>query len=207
MATVAKKTTSKLKPAKVSGRKTIKAARVKTPKILGKKLHFSVMLTGVLSLVFGLWAVIWPDLTLTMLVTIFGIFIIVAGLIWAYGAISHRNTNRIWWLSLVIAVAMVAAGIYLLVKPETTITIFAVLFAIFLFIQALFDLIMASYAKKKPERIVWLVIALISVIFGVILINFPVQMSLVFVWLLGVYALVHGFITLVFAARLNRQLQ
>ena len=47
---------------------------------------WSLMIRGVVALIFGLLALLWPDKTLEFLITLLGIFVLVVGIVATIGA-------------------------------------------------------------------------------------------------------------------------
>ena len=55
-------------------------------------------LRGVAALLFGLAAFIWPEITLTALVLLYGAYALVDGLFSVVAAIAGRTAVRRWWV-------------------------------------------------------------------------------------------------------------
>ena len=170
-------------------------------KNITKTVWSFVFLTGILGILFGLFAVFWTGLTLATLVLAFGIFVIAIGVIWLALSLTSVNTNKVWWLSSLFAVFLIAAGIYLLMNPSTTMAIFVVLAAIAIFVQSLGDLVNASYSDSKGEKTIWIIAGLIGVVLGFVLIFYPTGVTLAFVWILGLYSLIRGIAAVVYSVQ------
>ena len=171
---------------------------------VAKSAWWSIMLAGLLSVLLGLFAVFWPGLTVSILVHVFSIFFIIFGAIWMIASFASMKADRIWWLSLLFAVICMAIGIYLFANPSTTISIFVVLIVIAIFVQALVDLVSASYSDQKEDKVLWTIVGLLGIVFGLAIIFYPTNITLAFVWVLGLYAFVHGIVTIVYAFRAKR---
>ena len=170
-------------------------------KNIAKSVWWFVILTGVLGILFGLFAVFWPGLTLATLVLAFGVFVVAIGAIWLILSFTSIKTNRVWWLSSLFAVFLIVAGIYLIMNPSTTVAIFAVLAAIAIFVQSLGDLVNASYSDSKGEKTIWIIAGLVGVVLGFVLIFYPTGVTLAFVWILGLYALIRGIFAIIYAVQ------
>ena len=59
-----------------------------------------VVLRGVLAIIFGVLAFIWPDITIGALVLLFGIYALVDGISALASGIANRTDNRRWWVLL-----------------------------------------------------------------------------------------------------------
>ena len=169
-----------------------KAVRRSTKtKRITKKIWWSMVLGGIASIIFGLIAMFWPGMTLSVLIWMFGIFVIAMGVVWAFQGFTHINKDPLWWLAGLFGVLAIAVGIYLIGNSTIAIKLFAVLLTIYIFAQSLLDLIAASYSERN-DKWIWIMIGILGVILGLVIIFNPTSASLAFVWVLGLYALIHG---------------
>ena len=97
--------------------------------VLTKELWWFIVLSGAASVVFGAVALFWPKLTLVTLVFLFAVFVLVAGLVELFSALKNIKGNRLWWLSLLLAVVNIAIGVYLVRNPLVTAVVFVMLLA------------------------------------------------------------------------------
>jgi len=160
-------------------------------KRMTKKIWWSLVLGGSASIVFGLFAMFWPDKTLSVLTWVFGIFVIAMGALWAYQGLTHMKTDRLWWLSALFGALAVSVGIYSIASPTIVITLFTVLLTIYIFAQSLLDLVIASYSERS-DKWIWVMIGALGIVLGLVIIFNPLSASMAFVWVLGLYALIHG---------------
>lgn len=164
-------------------------------KELTKKLWWLLVSSAVVSIIFGLIAIFSPEWTLAALVVTVGFFALLISVFWLIEGLTHIKTDPLWWLGMLFGALGVGLSIFLLGSPEMTITVFMILFAVYIFAQALLDFVIASYTSSGGEKAVWILTGALGVIFGIVLVLNPLDMSLAMVWVLGVYALIHGLIT------------
>src|SRR5262249_17648393 len=74
-------------------------------------------LAGVVSILFGLAAIFWPGLTLSVLVLLFGVFAIVDGIVSIINVFISIGAKRTWWPSLILGIIGLAAGFFILAYP------------------------------------------------------------------------------------------
>ena len=77
-------------------------------------------LQGIVALLFGLLAVVWPGLTLLWLVAMFAAYAIISGAVALYGAVKNRAMDKGWWLILFLGLVSVAAGVLAIFYPGLT---------------------------------------------------------------------------------------
>lgn len=176
-------------------------------KKLTKELWWLVLLTGVASTLFGLVALFWPGLTLATLVYTFAIFVVVGGVVALFEALSNISKDRLWWLALLLALVNLGIGVYLLRHPLVAATFFVVLLSIVVFMQAIFDLVVASYAEKSEGKWLWVLTGIFGLVAGVVILVYPVAASLAFIWVLGLYSVVHGVVAVAYSLQVRKDMK
>lgn len=160
-----------------------------------------VLVTGIVSTLFGLVALFWPKLTLATLVYMYAIFVVLIGAFSLFQSLASIKKDPLWWLMTLFAVFNIIIGVFLLRNPLVAATIFVVLLAIFIFVQSIMDLVIASYAGKGDNRWIWVMTGIFGIVMGFVMLFYPLAASVAFVWVLGVYTLVHGVVAIAFAVQ------
>jgi uncharacterized membrane protein HdeD (DUF308 family) len=167
----------------------------------GDPLWWVLLVTGSLWSIFGLIVFQFDYTTVSALSILLGTVCVAAGLFEVVAA----ATSHGWWraIHVVLAVVFVAIGIAAFAHPENTFKALAAIFAFYLLLRGIFDIIVALLVR--PAELWW-----IGLISGVILIalafwaagDFGHQAFLLVVWV-GASALVHGIAEIVMAFRLR----
>ena len=176
-------------------------------KKLTKEIWWMILLTGISGTIFGLIALFWPAMTLVTLVYIVAVVVVVGGAVMLFEAISSINKDRLWWLALALALLNIGVGVYLLRNPLVAAAVFVVILAIVILGRSIFDLVVASYMDKKEGRWLWILTGVLGIIAAVAIVFYPVQSSLAFTWVLGMYALIHGVTTVGFAVQIRKDIK
>lgn len=176
-------------------------------KKLTKEMWWLILLTGIVGAVFGAVALFWPKLTLVTLVYMVAIFAVAGGAIGLFEAISKIHKDRLWWLTLLFALLNIAIGVYLVRNPMIAASLFVVLLALVILARATFDLVVASYMPKAEGRWIWILAGILGLIAAFAIVFYPVGASLAFVWVLGLYALIHGVMTVGFAIQIRQDIK
>lgn len=172
-------------------------------KKLSKQIWWLVVLSGIAGILFGLVALFWPGLTLATLVYMFAIFTVVGGAVGLFEALSSIKKDRLWWLALIFALVNIGIGVFLLRNPLVAAALFVILLVIVIVAQAIFDLVMASYAEKGEGKWLWIVTGVFGLIAAVVILFYPLAASLAFVWVMGLYSLIHGIVAVAFAIQVR----
>ena len=163
-----------------------------------------MLLRGLVAIGFGIFVFAKPQISLLVLVYLFGLYVFVEGILGVSVAIQARNELNSWGVLLLWGLLGVAVGILAFVKPD--ITALALLFTIALWAIATGVLeIAAAIRLREVIKDEWLLIlaGLVSVAFGVILIARPEPGALAVLWLIGGYAIVFGVLVVIFAFKIR----
>ncbi|MBE0480584.1 MAG: HdeD family acid-resistance protein [Dehalococcoidia bacterium] len=151
---------------------------------------------------FGIIALVWPGITLGVLIALFGALLILDGIIASIFALSNRERN--WGWTLFGGLVAIALGIAILAWPE--LTALAILFLIGAWALVLGILItIMSIARWGEIRNAWLLLltGILSIIVGIALLAAPVEGALAIIWLIGAWAIAIGILMFVLAFRVR----
>jgi uncharacterized membrane protein HdeD (DUF308 family) len=161
---------------------------------------WALALRGLLAVLFGLAAFLWPGISLVALVTLFGAYALVDGI---FAIVSAFRTSE-WWPLLLEGIAGIAAGVITFLWPGITAFALVYLIAAWAIVTGIFEIIAAVRLRKAIEN-EWLLGlgGLASVALGVIMIAAPGAGALGLVWAIGAYALVFGVTLIALGFRLR----
>ena len=163
------------------------------------------VLRGLVAVVFGAVALLLPDLTIGVVIGIFGAFTIVFGVVAVVSALIARRSRSGWVGDLVEGVVAIAVGAFVLAWPELTAS--GVLIAIGLFALAVgvVELVTALALRRVLRRIWPLMLAgLVSGVFGIVLLGASSEGAVTLAWLVGLYAIAFGVSLIAFGLSLRR---
>jgi uncharacterized membrane protein HdeD (DUF308 family) len=167
-----------------------------------------IVLRGVLAILFGLSAFLWPGLTLLVLITMFGVYAIVDGVVALVSGVKQVKNSPRWWVFLLEGLVSIGAGVAALIWPGLATAVLLGLIAGWAIITGVFEIIAAVRLRREINN-EWLLMlgGLLSILFGVALIMWPTAGGLTLVWIMGSYALVFGVLLIALGFRLrNREL-
>lgn len=76
-----------------------------------------LILRGLFAVILGLMALVWPDLTVFVLVTIMGAFLLLDGLIEIWVGFLGRGQHAEWWTDALLGIFAALAGVAILAWP------------------------------------------------------------------------------------------
>lgn len=147
---------------------------------------------GIAAVLFGVITLVWPKLSLTVLVLIFGVFAVISG-ITAMAASLRNREEQGWGLLLFEGILGIMAGVIALVWPGITALAFLYLLAAWAIITGVMELVAPlSFPMRGGRAALTALAGILSIVFGIIIAAQPAAGLLAVVWLIGVYAIVFG---------------
>lgn len=163
-----------------------------------------VLLRGICAILFGVLAFMWPGISLLTLVLLYGAYALADGVFALGAALTGRGGSvPTWWLVL-IGLLGIAAGVGTFFWPG--ITALALLFVIawWSIVRGIVEIAGAIRLRKVIDN-EWLLAfgGALSIAFGVLLLRNPGEGVLAIVWIIAMWAVVFGAVTVGLAFRLR----
>lgn len=173
--------------------------------VLFTKRWWVFLLRGLAAIIFGLLALIWPRLTLLTLITLFGIFALVDGLLALVAGIVSIGRNKRWWSMLLSGVLGIAIGVLTFIWPQITGVVLLYFIAAWAMVIGIMDILIAIQLRQEIEG-EWIMIldGIFSILVGLLFFIFPQTSAMALVWLIGLFVIAVGIILLILALRLRK---
>lgn len=163
-----------------------------------------VALRGAAAVVFGILAFIWPGLTLSALVILFGVYVLIDGIANLVAGFSDRKANGRWWVTALEGVVGILAGILTFLYPGLTAVLLLYFIAAWAILTGVLEMVAAFRLREEIEGEWALGLSgLISIFLGVGLVIFPTAGALAVVWMIGIYAILFGGLLVYLAFKLR----
>lgn len=163
-----------------------------------------MVLRGLAAIGFGILIFAKPNISLQVLVYLFGAYVLVEGIVGVALAIQGRNTIDSWGALLLWGLIGIAVGILAFVKPDATALALLFYIALWAILTGVLEIVVAIRLREVISNEWLLLIAgLLSIAFGVLLIAKPDAGALAVLSLIGAYAIVFGVLLLIFAFKVR----
>ena len=150
-------------------------------------------LRGALAVLFGIAAVFWPGITLVTLLYLFSAYILVSGIVDIVHGVSGIGKRASWFLTLILGLAEMGVGVYLLRHPHVVFATLILLIGFTLIVRGVFEGVAAfSDSTTNTNRVLMIIASIVAILAGIVLLFQPASAGVAFVWILGLYALVTG---------------
>jgi uncharacterized membrane protein HdeD (DUF308 family) len=165
---------------------------------------WALALRGVIAILFGLAALLRPDIALEALILLFGAYALVDGVFAIVGVFGGTRGGTPRWLLLLEGVVSILAGIIAFIFPGLTAIALLYLVAAWAVVTGLAE-IATAIRLRQEIRGEWALIlgGILSVLFGLLLAVLPGVGILSLIWLIGAYAVAFGVLLLVTAFRVR----
>lgn len=165
----------------------------------------AVALRGILTILFGILVLVWPEISLVLLIAFFGVFALIGGILALFAAFRGRQADEGWAIFLALeGLVGIAAGVIAFLWPRITAVALVYLIAFWAIARGIFEIISAVQLRREIEN-EWLLglASLLSIGFGVLLAIWPGPGLLAILWIIGIYAIVLGVLQVFLAFRLR----
>jgi uncharacterized membrane protein HdeD (DUF308 family) len=166
---------------------------------------WTLALRGVIAMLFAVGAFVWPLATALAFVILLAAFAFVEGIFAFIGAFSWGLTGSQRLLLIVLGLLGLAVGVAAVMYPGITATVIVALVAWWAIVSGVIQFVVAIELRKVIKND-WLLIvgALLSILFGVLLLWRPLAGIITLSWLFGFYALLYGIVMLSLGLRAKK---
>lgn len=163
-----------------------------------------VLLRGILAILFGLLAFIWPGITWLTLIIMFGLYAIVDGVIAVGTGLSRTKESSRWWMFLVEGLISIAAGFSALVWPGLATLVLVYIIASWAVFTGILEIVAAIRLRHEIDNEWMLALGgVVSIALGLLLFFQPAAGGLAIIWTIAAYAVIFGVLLVILSFRLR----
>ena len=165
---------------------------------------WAVVLRGIVAIIFGILALIFPGHVLVALVLIFGIYAILDGIFNIVAAIRAAEHQARWFTLLIEGIVSILAGIIAFFFTGLAALALLYLIGAWAVVTGVVEIASAIRLRREITN-EWLLIlsGALSIIFGIVMFIFTGAAALALVWVIGVYAILFGAMLIGLGVRLR----
>lgn len=162
------------------------------------------ILRGVIAILFGLFALAYPRITILVLAIGFGIFTLIGGVFLITASLQRRKQNRYWGYWLLEGIIDALIGLVILLNPKISVAVLLVIMGLWAvaggFILMWLSFKMRNQQSQKSPGVLF--VSIIFLLFGAVLFLNPFGSALSFTMITGIFALIYGVVSLINAGKL-----
>jgi uncharacterized membrane protein HdeD (DUF308 family) len=158
---------------------------------------------GIIAILFGIMAMVWPGITAVALAVLWGCWALVDGVVNLVAGFQKGAAGKAW--KIFFGVISILAGLVAIVHPFDAALVLTWILGIWFIVAAIFQGVGAFSSTRTQPRWMLLVSAVLSLLIGILFVARPGTGVLSIVLWLGIVAIIWG-IFLIFAAFAARRL-
>jgi uncharacterized membrane protein HdeD (DUF308 family) len=154
---------------------------------------WSLVIRGLVGVLFGIITFAWPGITFAALVIVFGAYALLDGVFSLVGAVKAAQAHERWGALVFLGVTGIGAGVVTVLWPAITAFVLVCLIAAWAIVTGVFEIAAAVQLRRYIEGEWLLALAgIASLVFGILIMIAPLAGALVIAVWVGAYALVSG---------------
>ncbi len=164
-----------------------------------------LLIRGLIAILFGILAMVWPGLTLIALVLLYGAYALADGLVALFAAIKGGNVAPRWWLVLA-GLSGILFGALTLLWPQITGLVLLWFIAGWSIVVGIMQIAGAIRLRREISN-EWMLIAggILAVLFGLVLFLRPGPGALGVAFAIGAFAIAYGILFVSFSLKLRKE--
>ena len=159
---------------------------------------------GIAAILFAVAAIMWPQISLAVLVVLFGVYALVDGILALAGALSPLAGSR-WWALLIEGILGLVVAFYVFTQPALSDVAFVYAVALWSIFTGTLEIVAGIQLRDVIDNEwLYIVAGIVSIAFGVLVVRNPQAGAVGVVWLFAGYAFLFGVLELALGYRLQR---
>lgn len=169
-----------------------------------KQYRTTLLINGIIALLFGALSLFLPVTTIKTVVKYFGILLFLGGATGIYFSVQHMKNDKPYLQSLIVSIVSLVMGVVLFFNTRQSLIIFATIIGIWALVIGAVQLFIAlKLLQKGNYRKTLIINSIITLVFGLLLFLNPFGSVLFLVYVVGAFAVVIGGILLFFSFSLK----
>jgi uncharacterized membrane protein HdeD (DUF308 family) len=165
---------------------------------------WAFVVRGIVAILFGILAYVWPGITLTTLIILFGAFAFVDGIFLIIKTIGNWGGREDRWLLLLEGLLGIGIGSLAFLAPGVTTLILVFYIAVWSLSTGVLEIATAIRLRKEIQGEGWMILSgIASIIFALLLMVFPGGGALGLIWLIAAYAIIFGVMLVILGIKLR----
>ncbi|MGK8522720.1 HdeD family acid-resistance protein [Nocardia asteroides] len=172
---------------------------------LARRAWQTILVTGILAVILGVLILVWPDITLLAAGLIFGVYLVVTGvlqLLAAFGAPAGAGMRVLWFITGVLSIIV---GIFCFRDELASILLLGLWIGIGWLFRGVALLVAAISEPGMPGRWWQVFFGVVTAVAGVVLIVWPVRSVATLAVLAGVWLIILGIVEIIVAFGVRRE--
>src|SRR2546427_7378671 len=148
---------------------------------------WALALRGILAILLGLAAIVLPGVTLAVLITLFGAYAVVDGVLAMIAGVRAAERHERWWSPVLKGLAGIAAGVMAFIWPALTALALLYLIAGWAIVTGVLEIVAAAHLHRAHGEGLLILYGALALLLGLPARICPTRGTLKLLWLIGGY--------------------
>ncbi len=159
-----------------------------------RKIKTNVIFSSILCILLGLVLFIWPGLSIRIVCIAIGVVLCITGISRLYEFFFAKDGSLFSQLNLILGIVITLMGVWICLEPESLIALVPILVGIIVLLHGIHDLQQSFDLRRNGYGKWWLalILALVTLVLGVILIIDPFAAMDTLVMVIGIFLIYDG---------------
>ncbi len=167
----------------------------------------ALLAKGIFAISLGVFAWVWPGITVAVIIIMFGVFCWVDGIFTIVMSATHRKDNKNWKWSLATGIFGTVLGSLILFWPLATGFVLVIFLAAWIMVMGITNIIMAVRMRKVIPMGWPLAAGIFALIFSMLMFASPFAGVVALLWIWATFGIVFGTLMCIQAYRGRRMLK
>ncbi|MGV9289779.1 HdeD family acid-resistance protein [Streptomyces sp. NPDC003719] len=171
--------------------------------VLARTAWQTVLVTGIASLVLGVLVLVWPGVTLRVAGVLFGLYLLVSGVLQLASAFGTHGRTSLRVLAFVSGAVSILLGLFCFRGTLQSVLLLALWIGIGWLFRGITQTVAAAHDPAMPARGWHVLLGVVTVLAGIVLIDSPVESVTVLTVVGGWWLVVVGVVEIVTSLRIR----
>lgn len=154
---------------------------------------WELVLRGIIILVFGMLALVYPGLTIAVFVIFFGAFTFIEGIFGMVGALGAKADNPQWILMFISSMFSFAVGVIVLSWPGMSALVLLYFIGAWFLINGTVQIVFGLRSKEGGARMgTYAIGGILGIVIGLMAFTWPGATAIGIAWIIGIFAIIFG---------------
>ena len=180
-------------------------ADIASMSVMFRRNWWVLLLRGIAAIVFGVLTWMQPAVSAAALVLVFGIYVLVDGLLGIFTAFKSRGESRHWWVVLLWGAVSALVGVLMLFQPVAAALVITIYVGVWALMTGVMEIVAAIRLRKEIQG-EWLLIlsGVLAVVLGLLFAANPYAGVAVTTLWIGIGSLLYGLLQVLVAFKLRK---
>ena len=166
---------------------------------------WALELRGIAAILLAIITFVIPSITIAVLVTIFGFYALIDGVLAIVSTIKAAHGHRRWGAFLLEGILGILVGLYAILFPIAAAAVFVTVMAVWAVVTGILEIAAAIRLRRHIQGELLLTLSgVVSILLGVVLFIAPITGAVVFAYVLAGYGLIFGVMLIALGFRVRR---